>query len=124
ALAARLRPALTLRTGLARLGGAGRRPLRARAAGDCRLLLGAPLPALLPRLPVHGVAAAPAAVLLELDAVRRVPLRLLRLVVAPLALGAGERDCDSDSGCHSCSFPRGGRAQIAPGGLEPPTSAL
>ena len=40
--------------------------------------------------PVQRVLAAPAAVLLELDAVRRVPLRLVRLVVAPLALGAGE----------------------------------
>ena len=51
----------------------------------------------LPRLPMQRVRAAPAAVLLELDAVGRVPLRLLGLVVAPLALGAGERDCDSDS---------------------------
>src|SRR5919201_1372536 len=57
-------------------------------------------------LPVHSVAAAPAAVLLELDPVGRVPLRLLGLVVAPLAFGAGERDPNSDSGCHfsfSCS---------------------
>ena len=49
---------------------------------------------------VRGVLPAPAAVLLELDAIGRVPLRLVRLVVAPLALGAGERDRDSYSGCH------------------------
>src|SRR3981081_3358971 len=47
-------------------------------------------------LPVRGVRAAPAAVLAELDAVRRVPLGLHRLVVPPLALGAGERDRNSD----------------------------
>src|SRR5207253_10718355 len=59
----------------------------------------------LPRLPMQRVAAAPAAVLLELDTVRRVPLGLLRLVVAPLALGARERDSDSDSGfCHGFFF--------------------
>src|SRR5205085_4389478 len=51
-------------------------------------------------LPVHGVAAAPAAVLLELDPVGRVPLRFLGLVVAPLAVDAGERNPNSDSGCH------------------------
>src|SRR5207253_5543156 len=54
----------------------------------------------LPSLPVRRVPTAPAAVLLELDPVGRVPLRLLRLIVPPLALRAGERDCDSDSGCH------------------------
>src|SRR5262249_34205711 len=54
----------------------------------------------LPRLPVRRVAAAPAAVLLELHAVRRIPLGLLRPVIPPLALGAREGDCDSDSGCH------------------------
>src|SRR5215217_845067 len=53
-------------------------------------------------LPVHSVPAAPAAVLLELDPVRGVPLRLLGLVVAPLAIRAGERDSDSYSGCHNC----------------------
>src|SRR5690348_13826623 len=52
----------------------------------------------LPRLPVGGVRAAPAAVLRELDPVGRVPLRFLGLVVAALALGAGERDRNSDSG--------------------------
>src|SRR5918912_2586949 len=59
----------------------------------------------LPGLPVRGVLTAPAAVLLELDAVGGVPLRFLGLVVPPLALGAGERDCDSDSGlgCHLVS---------------------
>src|ERR1700759_173554 len=52
----------------------------------------------LPRLPVSRVRAAPTAVLGELDAVGRVPLRLGRLVVPPLAVGAGERDRNSDSG--------------------------
>src|SRR5262249_31798618 len=61
----------------------------------------------LPRLPVQRVATAPAAVLAELDAVGRVSLRLLRLVVPAPALGASERDCDSDSGCHFLiSLPR------------------
>src|SRR5262245_38636865 len=55
-------------------------------------------------LPVDSVPATPATVLLELDPVRRVPLRLLGLVVAPLAVIAGERDSDSYSGCHSCSL--------------------
>ena len=49
---------------------------------------------------MHCVPLAPAAVLLELDPVRGVPLGLLRLVVPPLALRAGERDCDSDSSGH------------------------
>src|SRR6476620_6583590 len=48
-------------------------------------------------LPVRGMTAAPAAVLPELDAVGRVPLRLERLVVPPLAVGASERDGNSDS---------------------------
>jgi hypothetical protein len=63
------------------------------------------------------VPAAPAAVLLELNAVGGVPLRLLRLIVTPLALGAGERDRDSDSGCHvfsSFEFP--GRLTHRPAG--------
>src|SRR5207237_9603622 len=51
-------------------------------------------------LPVQGMASAPAAVLAELDPVGRVPLRLLRLVVAALALGASEGDRDSYSGGH------------------------
>src|SRR5918995_4034392 len=54
----------------------------------------------LPGLPVERVRRAPPTVLAELDPVGRVSLRLLRLVVAPLALGASERDRDSDSGCH------------------------
>ena len=57
-------------------------------------------------LAVGRMAPAPAAVLLELHAVGRVPLRLARLVVASLALRACERDCDSDSGCHLCSLGR------------------
>src|SRR3954469_23228839 len=52
----------------------------------------------LARFPVRGMAAAPAAVLAEHDAVRGVPLGLHRLVVPPLALRAGERDRNSDSG--------------------------
>jgi hypothetical protein len=73
-------------------GGSPRRPpLSPRLAGQ------------LPGLPVRRMAAAPAAVLLELDPIRGVPLRFLGLVVATLALRAGERDRDSDSGCH-CSF--------------------
>src|SRR5207253_7710282 len=51
-------------------------------------------------LPVQGVASTPAAVLAELDPVGGVPLRLLRLVVAALALGASEGDRDSYSGGH------------------------
>ena len=43
------------------------------------------------------MAPAPAAELLELHPVGRVPLRLRRLVVAALALGAGERDRNSHS---------------------------
>src|SRR5438552_6344270 len=54
-----------------------------------------------PGLLVRCVAAAPAAVLLQLDAVGRVSLRLRALVVAAPALGAGCRDCVSDSGRHS-----------------------
>src|SRR5581483_8048664 len=57
----------------------------------------------LARLPVQRVPAAPAAVLPKVPPVRGVPLRLLRLVVAPLALRAGERDRDSDSGGHLVS---------------------
>src|SRR5919204_1205801 len=49
---------------------------------------------LLARLPVGRVTSAPAAVLLQLNAVGRVSLRLLGLIVAPLAFGAGERDPD------------------------------
>src|SRR6266446_4627880 len=52
----------------------------------------------LARLPVRGVGAAPAAVLAELDAVRRVPLGLHRLIVPPLAHRAGEGDRNSNSG--------------------------
>src|SRR3954447_1871881 len=54
-------------------------------------------------LPVRRVAAAPAAVFAQLDAVRRVPLGLGRLVVPPLAIGASEGDCVSYSGCQAKS---------------------
>src|SRR5262245_63262762 len=64
--------------------------------------LGTGLSGHLAGLPVHSVPAAPTAVLLELDPIRRVPLRLLGLVIASLALRAGERDSDSYSTCHSC----------------------
>src|SRR6188768_3504637 len=87
------------------------RAARARSGLTCGCACGAPLPAglacHLPRLPMHRVRAAPAAVLLELHPVGGVSLGLLRLVVAPLALGAGERDRDSYSGCH-CSLGSGG----------------
>jgi len=53
-----------------------------------------------PSLPMRRVATAPAAVLPELDPVGRVPLGLLRLIVAPLALGASQRDRYSNSGGH------------------------
>jgi hypothetical protein len=89
------------------------------------------------------VPAAPAAVLLELDAVGIVPLRLLGLIIPPLALGAGEGDPDSYSSGHSLFLgrkkiradareftivaknirpSRGGL--IAAGGFEPPTYGL
>src|SRR5262249_44494241 len=74
--------------------------LARRSCRVCRAIEGP-----LAGLPVRGVTAAPAAVLLELDPVRRVPLGLLRLVVPPLALGAGERDSDSDSSGHLSSLP-------------------
>ncbi len=54
------------------------------------------MPTRLARLLVRGVLAAPAAVLAHLDPVRRVSPRLVRLVVAPFALLAGEGYCDSD----------------------------
>ena len=49
----------------------------------------------LARLAVQGVRPAPAAVLLQLDAVAVVHLVLDRVVVAPLAVGARERDLRS-----------------------------
>src|SRR5262245_3876454 len=83
------------------------------------------------RLPVEGVRAAPAAVLLELHAVRGVALGFLGLVVAPLALGARERNRNSHSGLgHGsiCSFDdvlaASRRVKVAAGGLEPPTRGL
>src|SRR5437879_627043 len=91
-------------------GGPRRGTGRGWPAREGRLLLRAPRATLLTRLPRHtrglaglpmrGVPAAPAAVLLELDPVGGVPLGLLRLIVTPLAHGAGERDCDSNSGGH------------------------
>ena len=83
----------------------GRPAVRLRCAGASELAgrvagLGSAAPS--SASPGAACAAAPAAVLLELDAVGRVPLRLRRLVVAPLALGAGERDLVSYSGGHFC----------------------
>src|SRR5262249_1175821 len=75
---------------------------------DGRMPLGARVRHRLARLPVRRVPAAPPAVLAELDAVRRVPLGLRRLVVPPPALRARERDPNSDSGlghvCLACLF--------------------
>src|SRR5581483_5449041 len=89
---------------------------------DCR---GIHLVSALASLPVNRVAPAPPAVLLELDPVGRVPLGLLGLVVAPLALRARKGDSDSYSCGHFLSLPsKDERVDIAPGGLEPPTSAL
>src|SRR5262249_54322351 len=102
----------------AQAGAAACRP-PARGAGGAVASWSEPLA----RLPVQRVATAPAAVLAELDAVGRIALRLLRLVVPAPALGTSERDCDSDSGCHFLISLRG-MHPIAPGGLEPPTSAL
>src|SRR3954451_825673 len=47
-------------------------------------------------LPMARVRAAPLAVLAQRDAIGGVGLALVRLVVAPLALLAGEGDCDAD----------------------------
>src|SRR5437762_11000048 len=55
----------------------------------------------LSRFSVDGVVPAPAAVLAQLDAVGRVPLRLRRLVIPPLAVGASEGDRVSYSGCQA-----------------------
>src|SRR4051812_41097272 len=46
---------------------------------------------------MRGMAAAPAAELAELDPVGRVPLRLRRLIVAPLAVVTGKGDRNSHS---------------------------
>jgi hypothetical protein len=75
---------------------------------------------------MRGVTTAPAAVLLELDTIRRVALRLHGLVVAPLALGAGERDLLSDAClCHVFLSAFGEYfEEVAAGGLEPPTRGL
>src|SRR4030095_6666303 len=94
---------------------------RAGAAGGA---LGTGLSGHLAGLPVDSVPAAPTAVLLELDPVWRIPLRLLGLVVAPLALRACERDSDSYSGCHSCVLAAPSLEEVAAGGLEPPTRGL
>src|SRR5579862_2009059 len=75
----------------------GKRLLTAPRAA-CGGAVGADLGHRSASLPVRGVLPAPAAVLPELDPVRRVPLRFVGLVVAPLALGTGERDRNSDSG--------------------------
>src|SRR5436190_16980136 len=52
----------------------------------------------LSRLSMYRVPAAPAAVLAQLNTVRRVPLGLRRLIVPPLAVGASEGDRVSYSG--------------------------
>src|SRR5205085_12358662 len=98
-----------------------RRPARGAAHGAADGS-GGPLT----RLPVERVVPAPAAALLELDAVGRVPLRLLRLVVPPLAVRAGERDLVSYSGCHvvCLALSLSVREKVAAGGLEPPTRGL
>src|SRR4051812_50068808 len=77
-------------------------------------------------LPVERVLAAPAAVLLELHAVGRVPLRFLGRVVAPLALGAREGDSYSDSRFgHGFFFVLWRRGKVAAGGVgTPPNRAL
>src|SRR4029079_18293320 len=59
----------------------------------------------LPRLPMQGVGGAPAAVLLRLEPVGRVPFRFLCLIVAPLAFRARKRDRHSYS-CCQCRFLR------------------
>src|SRR5690242_150224 len=78
------------------------------------------------------VLAAPAAELAELDAVRIVPLGLHRLVVAPPALSAGERDRNSDSGLRHESLSTlgrlthrlsGGRSVAGPGADGPSRAA-
>src|SRR6476469_7757014 len=104
-LALLLRRGLDARAAVARRRDAlrGSAPARRRRRGPSRglagLAPGAPLRAGLAShlagLPVRCVLATPAAVLAELDAVGVVPLRLGRLIVAPLALGACERDPDS-----------------------------
>src|SRR5919198_6511795 len=75
----------------------------------------------LSRFSMHSVPTAPAAVLAQLDAVRRVPLGLRRLIVASLAVGAGEGDRVSDSGSH-LFVPL--RVSVAAEGLEPSTFGL
>src|SRR5207302_6225311 len=98
---------------------------RALGAALTSLLTGLPGHRVLPGLAVDRVLLAPAAVFLELDPVRIVPLRLVRLVIAPLALGARKGDRDSDSGCHISSLGKCGTAWrgrgAAPrvGGLQP-----
>src|SRR4051794_20880435 len=78
-------------------------------------------------LAMRRVTAAPLAVLAQLDAIRRVPLGLVRLVVAPLAVLACKRDRDSDiSACHgrseSSAAPR--ERFAAPGAASPLVSVL
>ena len=67
-----------------------------RSAFRCARVFAIATPRSLAGLLVRGVAAAPAAVLAQLDPVRRVPPRLVGLVVAALALLASERHRDSD----------------------------
>src|SRR5262249_21299008 len=94
----------------------GRRRRRTHRQSPHRLRAASTSAASSAGLPVGRVLAAPAAVLAELDAVRIVPLRLHRLVVAPLAVGAGERDRNSDSClCHEIPF-ASGQADAPPTG--------
>src|SRR4030095_1941137 len=73
----------------------------------------------LSRFSVDGVMPATAAGSASLDAVGRVPLRLRRLIVPPLAVGASEGDRVSYSGCQESSWlrawkrPEGGTSRPA-----------
>ena len=72
----------------------------------------------LPRLAMGGVAMTPTAMLAQLDPLGIVALALVRLVVASLALGAGERHRNSYVGCHGLGGSleaRGGRPRTAAG---------
>src|SRR5262249_59008677 len=63
-------------------------------------------------LAVRRVRSAPAAVLAQLDPLGIVALGLVALIVAPLALRARERDCNSYVGDHSSSLAQFGHAAM------------